>query len=45
MGTAVQWKSLLLAWSYENNLAIPMFGKTKPFTGGLSRLLKVGFVD
>lgn len=45
MGTAVQWKSLFMAWSYENNLAIPMFGESKPFTGGLSRLLKVGFVD
>ena len=44
MGTAGQWKSLMMAWSYENNLAIPMFGESKPFTGGLSRLLKVGFV-
>ncbi len=45
MGTAGQWKALLMAWSYENNLAIPMFGESKSFTGGLSRLLKVGFVD
>lgn len=45
MGTAGQWKSIMLAWSYENNLAIPMFGENKSFTGGLSRLLKVGFVD
>lgn len=45
MGTAGQWKALMLAWSYENNLAIPPFGETKSFTGGLSRLLKVGFVD
>lgn len=45
MGTAGQWKALLMAWSYENNLAIPMFGESKTFTGGLSRLLKVGFVD
>lgn len=45
MGTAGQWKSLMLAWSYENNLAIPPFGESKSFTGGLSRLLKVGFVD
>lgn len=44
MGTAGQWKSLMLAWSYENNLAIPPFGENKTFTGGLSRLLKVGFV-
>jgi len=45
MGTAGQWKSLLLAWSYENNLAIPQFAESKSFTGGLSRLLSVGFVD
>ena len=45
MGTAGQWKSIMLAWSYENNLAVPMFGERKSFTGGLSRLLKVGFID
>jgi DNA polymerase elongation subunit (family B) len=45
MGIASIWKSLMLAWSYENDLAIPAIGKTGSFTGGLSRLLKVGFVD
>lgn len=45
MGTAGQWKSLMMAWSYENNLAIPMFGESQSFTGGLSRLLQVGFVS
>ena len=45
MGTAGQWKAMMLAWSYENELAIPPFGESKTFTGGLSRLLKVGFVD
>ena len=45
MGTAGQWKSIMLAWSYENNLAVPMFGENKSFTGGLSRLLRVGFID
>ena len=45
MGTAGQWKALLMAWSYENGLAIPQFGEGGTFTGGLSRLLKVGFVD
>ena len=45
MGTAGQWKSLMLAWSYENGLAIPQFGEGGTFTGGLSRLLTVGFVD
>ena len=45
MGTAGQWKALMLAWSYENNLAVPALGENRRFTGGLSRLLKVGFVD
>lgn len=45
MGTASIWKSLMIAWSYENDLAIPAPGKAGRFTGGLSRLLKVGFVD
>lgn len=45
MGTAGQWKSMLLAWSYENNLAIPNFSDKKKFTGGLSRLIEVGFID
>lgn len=45
MGTAGQWKAMMLAWSYENDLAIPSFSERKTFTGGLSRLLKVGFVD
>ena len=43
MGTAGQWKSLMMAWSYENDLAIPFAENTGKFTGGLSRLLKVGF--
>lgn len=42
MGTAGQWKSLMMAWSYENDLAIPFAENTGKFTGGLSRLLKVG---
>lgn len=45
MGTAGQWKGLLMGWSYENNLAIPMFKDSKTFTGGLSRLLRTGYVD
>lgn len=45
MGTASQWKSIMLAWSYENNLAIPYAPNTGRFTGGLSRLLEVGFVS
>ena len=45
MGTASIWKLIMLAWCYENGIAIPAFGTSKSFTGGLSRLLKVGFVD
>ena len=45
MGTATIWKYLLLAWSYEHNIAIPEPTKKRAFTGGLSRLLSVGFVD
>lgn len=44
MGTAGQWKSLMMAWSYENDLAIPYASNTGKFTGGLSRLLRTGFV-
>lgn len=44
MGTAGQWKALMLAWSYEQGIAIPMFRDSKTFTGGLSRLLKTGYV-
>lgn len=45
MGTAGQWKALMMAWSFENGLAIPLAENTGSFTGGLSRLLKTGFVD
>lgn len=45
MGTAGQWKSLMMAWSYENNLAIPYASNTGKFTGGLSRLLQTGYVN
>lgn len=45
MGTAAIWKYIMLAWSYENDLAVPQLIESKRFTGGLSRLLSVGFVD
>lgn len=45
MGTAGIWKLICLAWCYENKLAVPSFGTPKRFTGGLSRLLKVGYAD
>jgi len=43
MGTATLWKIIMLAWSYENNLAIPKKDEKRSITGGLSRLLNVGF--
>lgn len=44
MGTAGIWKLIVLEWSLVNGLAIPAFGKNCRFTGGLSRLLKTGYV-
>lgn len=43
MGTAGQWKLIMSAWSYENGLAIPELAPKQSFTGGLSRLLEVGY--
>ena len=43
MGTAAQWQILMTAWSYEHSLAIPSAEEQREFTGGLSRLLEVGF--
>ncbi len=43
MGTAGQWKLIMAAWSYERGLAIPETQKKRDFTGGLSRLLEVGY--
>lgn len=43
MGTAGQWKLIMSAWSYQNGLAIPETQPKRDFTGGLSRLLKVGY--
>ena len=43
MGTATLWKIIMLSWSYENNLAIPAKDQKRAFTGGLSRLLNVGY--
>lgn len=44
MGTAGVWKLIMLAWCYENNLAIPATTSNRKFTGGLSRLLITGYV-
>ena len=43
MGTASQWKLIMSAWSYENGLAIPETEPKRDFTGGLSRLLQLGY--
>lgn len=43
MGTAGTWKLIMMAWSYENKLAIPDFEPKREFTGGLARLLRVGW--
>lgn len=43
MGTAGQWKLIMAAWSYEKGLAIPETQTKRDFTGGLSRLLEVGY--
>lgn len=45
MGTAGIWKLIMLAWCYENDLAVPAAVPSRRFTGGLSRLLKTGYVD
>ena len=43
MGTATQWKLIMAAWSYEKGLAIPSLESKREFTGGLARLLEVGY--
>lgn len=44
MGTAAIWKNIMLAWSYEHDLAIPQLIQTHSFTGGLSRTLTTGIL-
>ena len=43
MGTAGQWKLIMAAWSYENELAVPDLEKKRNFVGGLARLIEVGY--
>tara|TARA_R110002110_G_scaffold7833_7_gene39497 strand:+ start:4399 stop:7155 length:2757 start_codon:yes stop_codon:yes gene_type:complete len=43
MGTAATWKLLMVGWSYHKGLGIPHTLPASRFTGGLSRLLEVGF--
>jgi DNA polymerase elongation subunit (family B) len=45
MGTAGIWALLMAAWSYETDLAIPSKQDKPDFTGGLSRLLEVGYAE
>ena len=45
MGTAGLWKLLMMTYSFENNLSIPNPEERRPFTGGLSRLFKVGYSE
>ena len=45
MGTATMWKTLMMSWSYENELALPDIQEKRDFVGGLSRLLKLGFSE
>ena len=43
MGTATLWKMIMQSWSYKHALAIPVKNPKRSFTGGLSRLLQVGY--
>ena len=43
MGTASTWRLIMMAWSFENRLALPATIDRHTFTGGLSRLLEVGY--
>ena len=43
MGTATLWKLIMLAWSYKHGLSIPEKQDRRAITGGLSRLLTVGY--
>ena len=43
MGTATLWKMIMASWSYKHNLALPRKLEKRKFTGGLSRLVQVGF--
>lgn len=45
MGTAAIWNLLLTAWSYDNDLAIPIPDESEKFSGGLARTFKVGYIE
>jgi hypothetical protein len=43
MGTATQWKLIMLDWAFHHDLAMPSLEKTHSIIGGLSRLLSTGY--
>jgi DNA polymerase elongation subunit (family B) len=43
MGNASVWNLIMGTWSYENNLAIPKQIPKRDFTGGVSRVFRIGF--
>jgi DNA polymerase elongation subunit (family B) len=44
MGSAAVWKLIMTAWSYENNIAIPIHDPDiDKFSGGLARAYNIGF--
>ena len=46
MGSAAVWKLIMTAWSYENNLAIPINDPDiDKFSGGLARAYNIGFAE
>jgi DNA polymerase elongation subunit (family B) len=45
MGTAAIWNLLMIAWSYENNIAIPESDVVENFPGGLARCFKTGYSE
>ena len=45
IGGAGSWNLIMTAWSYENELAIPVTPNKRDFTGGLSRTFKVGYFE
>lgn len=46
MGSAAVWKLIMTAWSYDNELAIPIPDPDKdPFSGGLARAYNIGFAE
>lgn len=46
MGSAAVWKLIMTAWSYDNNLALPIHDPdTDKFSGGLARAYNIGFAE